>query len=37
LVKGKKITGWLASKDAVRIMGGDFSYDWAAVIRRKVL
>jgi len=32
LVKGKKITGWLASKDAVISMGGDFNADWAATI-----
>ena len=30
LVKGKKITGWLASRDAVISMGGDFNADWAA-------
>ncbi len=32
LVRGKKITGWLASKDAVISMGGDFNADWAATI-----
>ena len=29
LVQGKKITGWLASKDAVVSMGGEFNADWA--------
>ena len=33
LVQGKKLTGWLASKDSVEIMGGEFNPDeWAAVI-----
>jgi putative intracellular protease/amidase len=30
LVQGRKITGWLASKDAVVSMGGHFNPDWAA-------
>jgi len=29
LVQGKKITGWLACKDAVTAMGGEFNPDWA--------
>ncbi len=29
LVQGKKITGWIASKDAVTAMGGEFNADWA--------
>jgi protease I len=29
LVQGKKITGWLACKDAVTSMGGEFNADWA--------
>ena len=29
LVRGKKITGWLACKDAVTSMGGEFNADWA--------
>jgi protease I len=33
LVQGKKLTGWLASKDSVEIMGGEFNPDeWAAII-----
>jgi len=32
LVKGKKIAAWKASKDAVEIMGGTYSWDWSAVI-----
>ncbi len=32
LVKNKKMTGWLASKDSVEIMGGTFNTDWAACI-----
>jgi putative intracellular protease/amidase len=29
LVQGKKITGWLACKDAVTSMGGEFNADWS--------
>jgi putative intracellular protease/amidase len=32
LVQGRKITGWLASKDAVDSMGGHFNADWAAAL-----
>jgi protease I len=32
LVKGKKITGWLASRDAVTAMGGEFNADWAVAL-----
>jgi putative intracellular protease/amidase len=32
LVQGKKITGWLASKDAVTSMGGEFNADWAVAL-----
>jgi protease I len=32
LVQGKKITGWLASKDAVSSMGGEFNADWAVAL-----
>jgi len=32
LVQGKKITGWLASRDAVISMGGEFNADWAVVL-----
>jgi len=32
LVKGRKIAGWLACKDAIRIMGGTHNWDWSAVI-----
>jgi putative intracellular protease/amidase len=29
LVEGKCITGWIASRDAVTAMGGEFNADWA--------
>jgi len=32
LVDGKKITGWLASKDAVVAMGGEFNPEWAVAM-----
>ena len=32
LVQGKKVTGWLASKDAVTAMGGEFNADWAVTL-----
>ncbi len=32
LVQGKKITGWLASRDAVTSMGGKFNADWAVAL-----
>jgi putative intracellular protease/amidase len=32
LVQGKKITGWLACKDAVTSMGGEFNADWAVAL-----
>lgn len=31
LVEGRKVTGWLASNDAVSSMGGEFNGDWAVV------
>lgn len=37
LVKGKKIAGWLACKDAVRIMGGTYNSDWSAVIDGQIV
>lgn len=37
LVKGKKIAGWLACKDAVIIMGGTYSSDWSAVIDGRIV
>lgn len=37
LVKGKKIAGWLACKDAVKIMGGTYNYDWSAVIDGQIV
>lgn len=37
LVKGKKIAGWLACKDAVSIMGGEHSSDWSAVIDGQIV
>ncbi|MGQ9617152.1 MAG: DJ-1/PfpI family protein [Spirochaetota bacterium] len=32
LVKGKKVTGWLASRDAFTAMGGEFNAEWAVVL-----
>ena len=38
LVKGKKLTGWLASKDPVEIMGGEFKpQQWAAAIDGRIV
>jgi protease I len=37
LVKGKKIAGWLACKDAVNIMGGVYNGDWSAVIDGQIV
>jgi protease I len=37
LVKGRKVTGWLACKDAVRIMGGTYNADWSAVIDGQIV
>jgi protease I len=37
LVKGKKLTGWLASEDAVNLMGGKFVPDWAAAIDGQIV
>jgi protease I len=32
LIKGKKVTGWQASKDSIEIMGGEYNENWAAVV-----
>ena len=32
LVQGKKITGWLASKDAVTSMGVEFNANWTVAL-----
>ena len=32
IVKGKKITGWLAVKDDITTMGGIYNWDWPAMI-----
>jgi protease I len=38
LINGKKVTGWLACKDSVEIMGGEFKpEDWAAAIHGKII
>jgi len=38
MVKGKKLTGWLASKDSVEIMGGEFKpREWAAAIDGRIV
>jgi protease I len=38
LVKGKKLTGWLASKDSVEITGGEFKpEEWAPAIDGRIV
>jgi protease I len=38
LVKGKKLTGWLAAKDPIEIMGGEFKpKEWAAAIDGRIV
>jgi protease I len=37
LVKGKKLTGWLASEDVVNITGGKFMPAWAAAIDGQIV
>ena len=38
MVKGKKITGWLAARDSVEIMGGEFKPgEWAAAIDGRIV
>ncbi|MGA2477228.1 MAG: DJ-1/PfpI family protein [Spirochaetia bacterium] len=38
LVKGRKLTGWLASKEPVEIMGGEFKpKEWAAAIDGRIV
>ena len=38
LVAGRKLTGWLASKDSVEIMGGEFQpAEWAAAIDGQIV
>jgi len=37
LAKGRKLAGWAASKDAVRIMGGTWNGDWSAVIDGQIV
>ena len=38
LISGKKVTGWLACKDSVEIMGGEFrSEEWAAAIHGQIV
>ena len=32
LIKGKRVTGWQASKDSIEIMGGEYNENWAAVV-----
>jgi len=32
LVRGKKVAGWLACEPSIKIMGGEYSWDWSAVI-----
>lgn len=35
LVKGKKIAGWRSCHDPITIMGGEYSWEWAATIDGK--
>ncbi len=37
LAEGKKMTGWLASKDSVEIMSGEFHPEWAACIDGQIV
>jgi protease I len=38
LVRGKKLTGWLAAKDPIEIMGGEFKpKEWAAAIDGRIV
>lgn len=37
LLEGKHCAGWLAAKDAVTIMGGIYSFEWAAVIDGRIV
>jgi protease I len=37
LVKGRKCCGWMASKHAVNVMGGQFMADWAAAIDGRIV
>ena len=37
LVDGKRIAGFAASKDAVRIMGGTYDGDWSAVVDGRIV
>jgi protease I len=32
LIRGKKVAGWLAVQDAVKIMGGVYNWEWAATV-----
>jgi protease I len=37
LVDGKRIAGFAASKDAVRIMGGTYDGSWSAVVDGRIV
>ncbi|NIR14776.1 MAG: protease, partial [Desulfobacterales bacterium] len=37
LVRGKKCAGWLACEPSIKIMGGDYSWDWSAVIDGRIV
>jgi len=32
ILQGKKSAGWLAVEDSVKLMGGSYNWDWAAVV-----
>jgi protease I len=37
ILQGKKSAGWMAVKDSVEAMGGEYSWDWAAVVDGNVI
>jgi protease I len=37
LLQRKKVSGWLACKDPVEIMGGTYNFDWSAVVDGRVI
>jgi len=37
LVRGKKCAGWLACEPSIKIMGGEYSWDWSAVIDGRIV
>ncbi len=37
ILQGKKSAGWLAVEDSVKAMGGEYNWDWAAVVDGNVI